>query len=538
MIKCIIRQKFDLDGYAVKKIISLILSIVTLMFLSAPALAFTEESLSITVDTLSQEIPRGSQEVKVYVRVPAEPVWSAIDAIFTFDPHVLTFKSFVLNPELERQADEGEANIFAINKEHLSEGSIGIGFATASREGGYEGYYPAEYDYLGALTFSVNEDALLGFTAVKVIVRDINAVSGEESVPVPFTSQNGGFTVVCAHDWQLVDSKSVTCESDGFEKYVCWLCTAEEIYTFEATGHNWDKGVVIPPACEADGYTVYRCKNDPNHTVITEGEAAIGHSWIESVRVEPTCEENGYIEYICKNDSSHIKTENIEAKTHKWDAGVVTAPTCESEGYTLYTCENDPSHTKTDNTVPKLGHDFGDWEQTKEATCAENGEEKRVCKRDHSHVEINVIPATDHKWDAGAVTAPTCESDGYTLYTCENDPSHTKTDNTVPKLGHDFGDWEQTKEATFTEAGEEKRVCKNDSTHFEIRELPKKVFIPGDMDFDGTVTVADALDLLRIAAKMKELTEFDITVGDMDADGKITVSDSLLALRIAAGLAD
>ena len=58
------------------------------------------------------------------------------------------------------------------------------------------------------------------------------------------------------------------------------------------------------------------------------------------------------------------------------------------------------------------------------------------------------------------------------------------------------------------------------------------------MDFDGTVTVADALDLLRIAAKMKELTEFDITVGDMDADGKITVSDSLLALRIAAGLAD
>ena len=58
-----------------------------------------------------------------------------------------------------------------------------------------------------------------------------------------------------------------------------------------------------------------------------------------------------------------------------------------------------------------------------------------------------------------------------------------------------------------------------------------------DMDGDGDITVADALAVLRIAAKLAEETPEALQKGDMDGDGVITVSDALRVLRIAAGLA-
>ena len=44
----------------------------------------------------------------------------------------------------------------------------------------------------------------------------------------------------------------------------------------------------------------------------------------------------------------------------------------------------------------------------------------------------------------------------------------------VKALGHDWGEWTVTKEATTTEEGVETRVCKNDSSHTETRKIAKK----------------------------------------------------------------
>ena len=59
--------------------------------------------------------------------------------------------------------------------------------------------------------------------------------------------------------------------------------------------------------------------------------------------------------------------------------------------------------------------------------------------------------------------------------------------------------------------------------------------MPGDMDSDMVITVADALALLRIAAGMSEASELETAIGDLDFDGQITVADSLAVLRTAAG---
>ena len=68
--------------------------------------------------------------------------------------------------------------------------------------------------------------------------------------------------------------------------------------------------------------------------------------------------------------------------------------------------------------------------------------------------------------------------------------------------------------------------------------LVENTFLKGDLDFDGEITVADALKALRIAAKLADETAESIMIGDADGDGAVTVSDALKILRVAAKLTD
>ncbi len=68
--------------------------------------------------------------------------------------------------------------------------------------------------------------------------------------------------------------------------------------------------------------------------------------------------------------------------------------------------------------------------------------------------------------------------------------------------------------------------------------VEKPDYMKGDFDFDGKITVADALAALRIAARMAESSDEAIAIGDIDADGEITVADSLAILRVAARMSD
>ena len=60
----------------------------------------------------------------------------------------------------------------------------------------------------------------------------------------------------------------------------------------------------------------------------------------------------------------------------------------------------------------------------------------------------------------------------------------------------------------------------------------------GDLDFDGEITVSDALSALRIAARLAAETPETLLIGDVDGDGEITVSDALAILRVAARLSE
>lgn len=79
------------------------------------------------------------------------------------------------------------------------------------------------------------------------------------------------------------------------------------------------------------------------------------------------------------------------------------------------------------------------------------------------------ISCTEHAWDEGVKTDATCTEAGKIVYTCTK-CGETK-EETVAAKGHAYGDWTVTKAPTCTEKGEETRICANDATHVETREV-------------------------------------------------------------------
>lgn len=64
---------------------------------------------------------------------------------------------------------------------------------------------------------------------------------------------------------------------------------------------------------------------------------------------------------------------------------------------------------------------------------------------------------------------------------------------------------------------------------------PLYVYIPGDVDANGTVTTSDALQALQAAVGKIPLTETQTLAADIDGDKKISTADALKILQAAVG---
>ena len=78
------------------------------------------------------------------------------------------------------------------------------------------------------------------------------------------------------------------------------------------------------------------------------------------------------------------------------------------------------------------------------------------------------------EWELVADKIPTCVESGKEIRVCADDPSHTETRNVDPdKDAHNWGEWKLAagKNPTCIESGEEIRVCANDPSHTETRNV-------------------------------------------------------------------
>ena len=61
--------------------------------------------------------------------------------------------------------------------------------------------------------------------------------------------------------------------------------------------------------------------------------------------------------------------------------------------------------------------------------------------------------------------------------------------------------------------------------------------LPGDIDGNGSVSVADAISTLRLSMGIADGSGLNTDAADMDGNGSVTLADAIIILRIAMGLA-
>ncbi len=325
------------------------------------------EGLDIVIEKVNAKA--GDEAVDVKIFVPSNPNWSAVDITVNFDATKLTFKKFVLNQEVKDQGDNGDPQVYALNKDNAANGEVIIAFATATTAGGYEGYYGGEYDYLGTLTFDIPEgvaDGLIDVTAT------IGKLVNKDQANVVYRVTNGGIEITsCEHNWVESSRTPATCEVDGEIVYTCsGTCGGTKTEAIPAIGHAWDNGVVTTaPTCSAEGVKTFTCANDATHTK-TEAVAidADAHKLGEKTVVDATCTEAGSETGTCELCGKDVVVE-IPALGHDWDEGkVTTEPTTDAEGVKTYTCGT-CGETKTE-AVEKLPAQGGDNTNTGDVAVA------------------------------------------------------------------------------------------------------------------------------------------------------------------------
>ena len=113
------------------------------------------------------------------------------------------------------------------------------------------------------------------------------------------------------------------------------------------------------------------------------------------------------------------------------------APTCTKPGWDAFdTCPL--CYYTTFRAIPALKHDL-EHHEAKAPTCTEKGwDAYETCSR-CDHTTYAELPALNHDYQAVTV-APTCEADGYTVFTCSRCKDSYTADPT-DQLGHQFGAW-------------------------------------------------------------------------------------------------
>ena len=198
------------------------------------------------------------------------------------------------------------------------------------------------------------------------------------------------------HDFVYHQAKSPTCKEIGFASVACWRC-------------GYFKNLVLP---------------------------ALNHDLKQHAAKAPTCTEKGWDAYETCSRCDYTTYAELPAQ-HDLRHHAAKAPTCTGIGWDAYeTCSRCDYTTRKE--LPALNHDL-EQHEAKAPTCTEKGwDAYETCSR-CDHTTRTELPALNHDYQAVTVE-PTCETDGYTVFTCTRCKDSYTADPT-DQLGHQFGAW-------------------------------------------------------------------------------------------------
>ena len=233
------------------------------------------------------------------------------------------------------------------------------------------------------------------------------------------------------------DAQAPTCTEIGWDAYkTCSRCDYTTYAELPALNHDLVQHEAQAPTCTEIGWNAYKTCSRCDHTTYAE-LPALNHALVQHAAKAPTCTEKGWDAYKTCSRCDYTTYTELPALNHDLVQHAAQAPTCTEIGWNAYeTCSRCDYTTYTELTA--LNHDLVQHE-AQAATCTKPGwDAYDTCSR-CDYTTYAELPALNHDYQAVTV-APTCETDGYTIFTCSRCKDSYTADPT-DKLGHQFGAW-------------------------------------------------------------------------------------------------
>ena len=239
------------------------------------------------------------------------------------------------------------------------------------------------------------------------------------------------------HDLVQHEAQAATCTKPGWNAYdTCSRCDYTTYAELPALNHALVNHDVQAPTCTKIGWNAYKTCSRCDYTTYAE-QPALNHDFVQHEAKAPTCTEIGWDAYKTCSRCNYTTYAELPALNHDLVNHDAKAPTCTEIGWNAYKTCSRCDHT-TYAELPALNHALVNHD-AKASTCTEKGwNAYDTCSR-CDYTTYAELPALNHDYQAVTVE-PTCETDGYTVFTCSRCKDSYTADPT-DKLGHQFGVW-------------------------------------------------------------------------------------------------
>ena len=240
------------------------------------------------------------------------------------------------------------------------------------------------------------------------------------------------------HALEQYAAQAPTCTEIGWDAYeACSRCDYTTRKELPALNHALEQHEAQAPTCTEIGWDAYEACSRCDYTTRKE-LPALNHDLVRHVAQAPTCTEKGWAYDTCSRSGCNYTTrKELSALNHDLEQHAAKAPTCTEIGWDAYEACSRCDYT-TYAELPALNHDL-EQHAAKAPSCTEIGwNAYDTCSR-CDYTTYAELPALNHDYQAVTVE-PTCETDGYTIFTCSRCKDSYTADPT-DQLGHQFGAW-------------------------------------------------------------------------------------------------
>lgn len=220
----------------------------------------------------------------------------------------------------------------------------------------------------------------------------------ETAAPTEGTEPATAGTTGCAHTYERVTVREMTCTDPEESKHVCTKCGKETgPYITQPTEYHTVDGVELPADCAYDlfvGKSCDKCGAD------IEAREDITHDFL-ATSTPATCTEQGVTANTC-TVCGYSEESVLPATGHNMLKYNFLLPSCRSAGYEEYRCSN--CHAMERTELEKLPH------ESTEPTCEDDGR----CEKCYAVI----AEALGHEYAYGICTR--CDSPEHKIYKNSN----------------------------------------------------------------------------------------------------------------------